>query len=752
MNRKTPNRLFDIAKAFVRMPRAQKVRIIALSAVFLVHLLFISLTPQFGAFFSGFRPSDFEVGETAPRDLHVDKDITYVDEEATALRKEAVAALVSPVFVINANVSARSLQRFTDFSSLFEEARTRSSSAKKVFLEVQAELPGVFMLEQIEAILAVGNVLPNINESRIVLESLLNRGVVASVDEVIKPATDTIEIIRELDGDSTRISVPVESIVELSRLKETVEAELTSLQVELKNHAMIVDIVSAFAEENAFFDLTLTERRTRQALESVTPVVGKLIKGERLATGGMIVTEQDMKKIRAFAEYSATVSVSRIIGSCLLVALLYSLAIILINPYSSKTRLSDSRFFLILGLSLSFTVLAVLLTRIDGLDLNVPMSVFLPSALVAMILTILVNQRVSIIIALVLALSLLPLNDMDPFPTLFAFFAGIAGTLTVSGARKRLDLIRATVILALVSSGIMAVLGILKNVDLSGIFVFFGWGFLNGFACGILNLGVLPFLEHMMNAATHFRLMELSDLNSPILNRMLSQAPGTYGHSVTVANLAESACREIGANPLLARVGAYYHDIGKIDQAEYFVENQTDQNKLNELKPSLSVAVIKSHVKIGVEKGKELGLPAEVLQIIAQHHGSGLISYFYAQALKNKGGEAISPKDYSYVGTPPVSKEAAVVMLADSVEAASRTMKKPSVAKLEKFIWNSIQDRIAAGQMSNCELTFRDLETIKKSFVHILAGQFHSRIEYPDVEESELKKPESFRVKGLRNG
>ena len=746
MNRRTPNKLADTAKEFLRTSRAQKVRVILLCAIFLLHASLISLIPQFGAFLSGFKPADFEVGKSAPRDLYADKDITYVDEEATALRKEAVAALVSPVFVINENISARSLQRFTDFSSLFAEARTKSSSAEKVYLEVQAAQPGIFTLEQIDTILRVGNVLPNLNESRIVLESILNRGVIATGNEIIKPATDRIEIIRELDGDTSRISVPVESIVELEYLGEAVIDELNAAVVERKNHGVIVDIVSAFVEENAFFDPELTKKRTQLAIDDVNPVVGKLIRGERIAQSGMILTEQDIKKIRSFAEYSTTVSVSRVIGSVLFVALLYFLAIILIG--SSRTPLSDSRFYLTLSTSLLYTILAAILTRVGGLDINVPMSVFLPSALVAMILTILVNQRVSIIIALVLAFSLLPLTNMDPFPTLFAFFAGVAGTLVVRRARKRLDLIRATVTLALVSSAIMAVLSILKNLEATGIFVSLGWGFINGFVCGILNLGLLPFLEHMMNAATHFRLMELSDLNSPIMNRMLSQAPGTYGHSVTVANLAESACREIGANPLLARVGAYYHDIGKIDQAEYFVENQTDENKLTELKPSLSVAVIKSHVKIGVERGKELGLPLEVLQIIAQHHGSGLISYFYAQALKSKGGKDISPKDFSYVGTPPVSKEAAVVMLADSVEAASRTLKKPSVAKLEKFVWNSIQDKIVAGQMSNCELTFRDLETIKKSFVHILAGQFHARIEYPELDEAEQKNSEPTRAKG----
>ncbi len=730
------------------MPRARKLRLGVLSGAFLIHVFLLAFTPQLGAFFTGFKLADFQVGKPAPRDLYAEKDITYIDEHATALRKEAVAGLVSPVYDVNGELSARAIQRFTNFSTMFAEARMKSSSAEKVYLELQASQPGVFTFEQVETMLKVGNVLPNLNESRVVLESILERGVIAPMEEAERTAADTIEIISTTGGETTRKIVPLASVVQLDHLVPAVEAELQNRMIEEKNHEVIVDIVTAFVEENAFYNRALTEKRKQEAVAGVSPVVSKLIRGERIAQSGMPVTEDDMKKINALARYSATVSVSRIVGSGLLVALLYILAFIFIGHFETKTELDNSKFFLVIGISVVYSVLAVLVTGTEAINLNVPISAFLPSALFAMILAILVNQRVSIVMSLVLALSLLPLDGMDPFPMLFAFFAGIVGILVVAGARKRLDLIRATVFLALGSAGIMGTLSILKNLDVSGFFVSLGWGFLNGFVCGILNLGLLPFLEHLMNSATHFRLMELSDLNSPIMNRMLSLAPGTYGHTVSVANLAESACRGIGANPLLARVGAYYHDIGKIDQAEYFVENQTSENKLTELKPSLSAAVIKSHVKIGVEKGKELGLPKEVLQIIAQHHGSGLISYFYAQALKNRGNQQVSPEDYSYAGTPPVSKEAAVVMLADGVEAASRTLKKPSVAKLEKFIWNSIQEKIASGQMRNCELTFRDLEIIKKSFVHILAGQFHNRIEYPDLDEGDTKKKETSRARG----
>jgi putative nucleotidyltransferase with HDIG domain len=238
-----------------------------------------------------------------------------------------------------------------------------------------------------------------------------------------------------------------------------------------------------------------------------------------------------------------------------------------------------------------------------------------------------------------------------------------------------------------------------------------------------------------MNAATRFRLMELSDLNAPIFKKMLSLAPGTYNHSGIVANLAETACQEIGANALLARVGAYYHDIGKIEQAKYFIENQRELNLHDELKPSLSVAVIKSHVKVGVEKAKELGLPKEVIEIISQHHGKGLISYFYQRALDSEKIEKVSSEDFSYSGEWPQTKEAAVVMLADAAEAASRTLKKPSVARLGKLIWSIIIEKFNSGELNRSNLTFNDLEKIKNSFVHLLAGYYHSRIEYPNQKE-----------------
>jgi hypothetical protein len=357
--------------------------------------------------------------------------------------------------------------------------------------------------------------------------------------------------------------------------------------------------------------------------------------------------------------------------------------------------------------------------------------------MVSMMVAILISPQAGVMITLLYSLGYLIQNGMDAPGFLFTFLTGITGTISVINAEKRGTLIRSSFLSALAGGLILLALGLLGKEPASTLFTFLGIGLLNGLICGILNLGVLPFIEHILNSATAFRLRELSDLNTPLFKRMLVLAPGTYSHSIAVANLAESAAREIGANGLIARVGAYYHDIGKIEQAEYFAENQTKGNKHDDLKSTLSIAVIKSHVKLGIEKAKDLALPQAIIDIVAQHHGSGLISYFYIQALKEQEGSSkIKKEDYSYNGQPPLTREAAIVMLADSVEAASRTLEKPNVAKLEKFVWDIIMNRINEGQMRRCELTFKDMESIKKTFVQILAGYFHTRIEYPDEKET----------------
>ncbi|MDR2898585.1 MAG: HDIG domain-containing protein [Spirochaetaceae bacterium] len=390
----------------------------------------------------------------------------------------------------------------------------------------------------------------------------------------------------------------------------------------------------------------------------------------------------------------------------------------------------------ILFLSISFVVVflsVLLLTGMASVSSEAVYFMYVPSALAVILTAVLVGHKPSLLFTIILALGVLYASAFSLRVTLFVLFSGFTGTFIMKKIENRMDMVFASLILAFVHILITLILAaILPNDSASLVKEILGSA-VNGFITGILALGLLTPLETLMNTPTIFRLMDLSDLNSAIMKRMLLTASGTYNHSMMVATLAENACREIGANPLLARVGAYYHDLGKLEQPEYFVENQREGNKHDEINPRLSAAVIKRHVKNGIEKARQLHMPEEVINIISEHHGNSIISYFYNEA--RKLDDQVTPEEFSYPGSPPSTKESAVVMLADTVEAACRTLDKPSVPRLEKFIHDLIMAKYEHGQLDQSDLTFKELDIIKDSFVKILAGYYHSRIEYPNQKD-----------------
>jgi len=255
-------------------------------------------------------------------------------------------------------------------------------------------------------------------------------------------------------------------------------------------------------------------------------------------------------------------------------------------------------------------------------------------------------------------------------------------------------------------------------------------------------MGILPFLESTFNEVTVLKLLELSNPNSPLLKKLLMEAPGTYHHSILVANLAELAAEEVGANAVIARVGAYYHDVGKTERPYFFGENLMGmENPHNKISPNLSASVIISHVKDGLELARKHNLPRVIQEIIAQHHGNTLVKYFYYTMKNNSDNlEDIKEDDYRYPGPIPSSKEAGIVMLADSTEAAVRSIKEPNKEKVDEMINNIINDKLATGQLNNCELTLKDLDKIRKCFMSSLNGMYHERVEYPKEKKKEDNK------------
>ncbi len=729
---------------FYRLKKIIRNRYVILGVIsFLIFFLVIVFNSQFNNLFARERYTNYKVGMVADRDIIVDRDVIFKDEVATALKREAKLKLVIPVFQVNREVLKKSLEDFDKFVDLILEARINKLTPEGAFLKIQSILPGIIDEPVVGKLLKIENLDEILSFTKKLLNRIMVLGIVdipEKINSTIK--SDSIEIWRWNEGKVEKEVVPRKNLVFKENITNWLTEQLESTSLSTDSKVLIVTLVNGFAREDCFFNETETKQRKQEILGSVEPVTIRLVKGQVIVRKGDIITEQIKAEIDAIGEYKLQLNIMGIVGSFLFLLIIFILLLFLLSNSVLGRKLDDDEVYLLVGLIFVYLVIAVAFNRIDGVSDWLPFSVILPSAAISIVITILISTNMGIVFSLIMGFLVLLVRRMDVYSFLFAFLSGIAGSASVQKAENRIDLIVAGVNISLLNLLIVITIGFFKNYDVYRMFGAVGWAVGNGFLCGILSLGFLPILEQLTNTPTRFKLMELSDLNAPALKRMLMLAPGTYNHSIIVANLAELACREIGANPLIARVGAYYHDIGKVDQAEYFVENQRSFNKHDELKPSLSVAVIKSHVKIGIEKGKELKLPKEIIDIIAQHHGKTLIKYFYQRAKDEEKNSKISPEDYSYPGERPKSREAAVVMLADQVEAASRTLKRPSVAKLERLVWDIIMEKFTSGELSESELTLKDLEVIKNSFVQILAGYFHTRIEYPKINENDLRKVE----------
>ncbi|MEW6713293.1 MAG: HDIG domain-containing metalloprotein, partial [Candidatus Riflebacteria bacterium] len=279
-----------------------------------------------------------------------------------------------------------------------------------------------------------------------------------------------------------------------------------------------------------------------------------------------------------------------------------------------------------------------------------------------------------------------------------------------------------------------------STMDLQEILMIAGFGLMNGIFSGILANGILPYMESMFSLATSSRLLELADLSQPLLKRLAEEAPGTYQHSIAVATLAEAAANGINADPLLTKISAYFHDIGKLKRPLYFAENQSDQNRHDQVTPYMSSLILIGHIRDSLDLGREYGLPERVLSIMSQHHGTTLISYFFEEAKKNKDGEDVSEDRFRYPGPKPQTKEAAIVMLADSVEAAARTLPQHTHSKIEGLVQKIIEHKLNdENQLDESDLTLKDIEKIEQIFVRTISSMYHSRVDYPGKLSNQAK-------------
>ncbi|HSY81960.1 MAG TPA: HDIG domain-containing protein [Gemmatimonadaceae bacterium] len=357
---------------------------------------------------------------------------------------------------------------------------------------------------------------------------------------------------------------------------------------------------------------------------------------------------------------------------------------------------------------------------------------FVPIAMMGILLSVLFDPRVSVFAALVLA----TLIDIQPAyhgtdAPFILLVGGVAAAFSVRVIRRRDQAYYSILVTAAAYVMAEIAIGLTDGWPARQIWWGIGFGIVNAIVSVALALMLLPTLEELTGVDTYLKLLEWSDLNRPLMQRLSVEAPGTFAHSMRLANLAEAACNAIGANGLLSRVGAYYHDIGKLKKPEYFVENQPrGRNPHDKLKPATSAAIIRNHVREGLELAAENSLPTAIRSFITEHHGTAPITYFLEKA-KERDGTPTNPADFAYPGPIPQSSETAICMLGDGIEASAHVLHDPTPAKIREVVDHIVRQRIDQGQLRDAPLTLKQLEVIKEQFVRVLVGMYHHRIDYP---------------------
>lgn len=559
------------------------------------------------------------------------------------------------------------------------------------------------------------------------------------------------EVLEQLFNEATGL---VRSLLNNTLLEGQENAAIGSLTRSLAATGYAPQLVNVAAEvarhsirPNMLIDTETTELNRQKAMDAVETVI--CVKGEVIVRRGEIVTE---------AQYQMLSSLGLLKEDSLDIPLISGIALILLLILLSLALyLLRYRRDLLKPKSLALICLIYALVVLLSLGFSHWSTYLMPVSLGMLLIAMLVDHRVALYFnsALGLTVSLLAGASNGLFTvamfsvTMMSLVSGPMVIMLFSKSMQRTTALVAGVLVGVTNFLVTMGVGLINSAELGNVLTNALLALANGVMSGVLCIGFQPLLEWMFNLATNAKLIELSNPNQPLLRRLLIEAPGTYHHSIIVANLAEAAASAVGGNGLLARVGAYYHDVGKLKRPMYFKENQMGDNPHDRTDPRVSAAILTAHPRDGLAMGQKARLPEPVLEIIRQHHGDGVVVWFYDKAVKLYGAENVDITAFRYEGPRPHSREAAVVMLADSIEAAVRSIPDPNPEKVDAVIRKLVRAKLDDGQLDQCELKFADLERICGAFSTVLAGVFHERIEYPDItipprteEHSEKTQPE----------
>jgi putative nucleotidyltransferase with HDIG domain len=675
--------------------------------------LTVLLTP-----FLSFRAPQYELGQIAPTTVHAPYDFSYEDEAGTAARIEEAAGEVLEVYTFN---DAAPLDAGKRIAAAFELEKEFSPDLEQVLTR------------------AVG--------------SVLSRDIVTSKERLLALGQPIRR--REAVSKASQVRRDLGSVLSLEEARELLEVQIGGLSdLRQAERRRLIELGARFLVPTLAFDYDETEGRRAAARQSVEPVYFQVRRGKTIVRAGDEITASVLRQLDILSRENRRWGFAGALGAFLLAVVLLTIQWHLLKPARASEAWRRQSFamtgIVIVG-HLALARLAFFVARLFSEQLVVaPFNntgayyYAVPFASVAVMLLLLENAPTALLGATLFSIAIGIMTGNLQL-AVFSLLSSLAAILGLFQYKRRTALVKVGLLVGAVNVAAVLAIDLLsgRHFPASNFGFDLACALLGGAAVAVVVSALLPVFETVFHRTTDIRLLELANGNVAILRRLALEAPGTYHHSMVVGSLAEAAAEAVGANSVFCRTAAMYHDIGKLTKITYFVENQTAGNRHDSLSPRMSALVIASHVKEGIELAKEMNLPQEIVDIIPQHHGTKLITYFYEKAKMNHDPELgeVSEDEYRYPGPKPQTKEAGIIMIADAVEAASRTLDDPSPARLKGLIRQIIDYIFLDGQLNECDLTLRDLEKIAQSFQRVLMGIHHQRVSYPGFDFEKQVEP-----------
>lgn len=708
-NKKSSNKLSKIAKSFVVQ------RILMVSVTIIIAFLIIE---------TGAQPTRYKlnVGDVSTYDITAPRDV--VNEILTEENRISARDNVLPVQKEDTKAFVKVIYKKDDFFKAISTARTSVDKRMKElglspdsrgyseYLKESQEASTKSLKEKLDALsiplsqTQINYLISKVSDSELeTFEALTRQLISQTMSEVIT---------------QSNLEIHIQNLLNNYNNDQNISEELKGIGGQL---------AKSIIQTNQIIDTEATEKKRQEAYEDDANIV-KIKKGSRIISYGDIVTTDRLKLLEELNLLETKERHDHLFSIGILVTLLFlfNIVVVFLKKYNKKIYKSRKELFLLCLIVIIMLVFArYLFTFYNGLLIPIFVGVMLISILFNFELAVVINCVLTVCISLMLR------GDYK-----FLYMGLVCGTISafmVTKAQQRSRMSMNGVLLGLTNAIFIVFVNFIEKSDANTILTESIVVFLNGLVSMVLTIGLLPFLESAFGIVTPLKLLELSNPNHPLLKKLLMEAPGTYHHSLMVGNLAEVATEDIGGNALLARAGAYFHDVGKLKRPDLFTENQLSENPHERMTPNVSAVVITSHTTDGVEIATKYKLPAVIKDIIKQHHGTTLVAYFFYKAKKSESGDDVEQKDYRYDGPKPQTKEAAIVMLSDSVEAAVRSMSKKTEENIEALIRKIIKDKLDDGQLNRCQLTLADLDTIANSFMKVLSGYFHAREQYPEIKD-----------------